>query len=257
MKRLLTIFLLVSLLLPQVSVAGNFVQGAICTLSATASSTMTCALPGTATPGNIIVAAVGYTIGTVTVIAFTDDQSGSYTLTNSLYGLPAATEGGAIGTGTVGNAATPTVTATYTNSVQPTYHIMCVLEYSGVNTVTRVDQTHAGNSASPGTATDAVTSGAATTTADGETIVGTLFEIQNVTDTVVAGTNYTSRTLKNTGTDLRGVCEDLTQSTAGSIAATGTATGGTGDTIAFLVALKNVTVQGLQNATGIFGTVLK
>lgn len=236
-------------------------QSAIC-VDNNVTTTITCALPGNATSGNVIVAVVGYAGATVTTgIVFTDNQSGSYSTAASLLNSPATTNGGAIGTGTVTSTATPTITATISGTTPPSNKIMCVLEYSGVNTTTRVDVSSANGQLSPGTGADNITSGAAVTTENNEMIVGGLFDVQGITQTINAGTSpnaFTDRANKGSGANLRGMCEEFAQTTAASIAATaGFAVGSNDDTVAFMVALKNPAgAAPLQNSSGFLSIIM-
>lgn len=80
---------------------------------------------------------------------------------------------------------------------------------------------HAGQAqATPGTGTDAISSGSVTTTTNGEYIFGCTNA--NNTQTYTKGTGFTSLREDNTV----GATEDLVQSSAGSIAATFTGSGG-------------------------------
>lgn len=122
------------------------------------------------------------------------------------------------------------------SSTNPSFFRMFVQEYSGSSGTVNV---HTKNrQASPGTATDAITTGAVTTTVNGCMIVGCAIDLTN-TNTPNPGTSYTSRdTLFNAGDQDCQIVEDQLQTSAGSIAATFTSTvGNTSTYYNYLLAL--------------------
>lgn len=116
-----------------------------------------------------------------------------------------------------GAASANTITATFDASLSFSVAVNFYChEVSGVATSSAVD-VHAMNvQASPGTTTDAVTSGAVTTTANGDYIFGASKDYGVTGSVVNAGTGYTSRTTGSNGA----ISESLVQGSAGSIAAT-------------------------------------
>lgn len=121
------------------------------------------------------------------------------------------------GTGSLTLTLTLSATASGKVTLQPT-------EYSGVASVSPADvsSTNGQNSQS---GTNAATSGSATTTQNGDLIAGFTIDYPGNASGIAAGTGFTSRT----GTYCQ--VEDQVQSSAGSIAATFTYTGGTSDVI--------------------------
>lgn len=139
-----------------------------------------------------------------------------------------------------------TITCTFAGAV--TYASMQVAEYSGVATSLPLDQTTSNNQTTPGTATDAITSGSVTTTTDGQLIVGWTTALTVGVGTVTAGTNYTART--NIFGDT--VDEDRVQTSAGSIAATFTTTSATSNYITIISTFKAATAsQSLLTLLGV------
>ena len=228
--------------------AASFVQGKLCAVGATASDTVSCTFDSPTAAGHIIVASAAYQTGTVTAITFRDNTGGQYASMGDQLGAPVAGAGASIAIGRTGLPGTTTVTATYTNSEQPDIHGLCILEYRHANLSTFQDVTASNSQTTPGSGTDAVTSTAMVTTADGETIIGALWNVETVDVNINAGTvpnAWTSRAAQTTGTVQRGLCEEFIQSAAGSIAATGALSSGTtANTVAFGVALENRIARG-------------
>ena len=164
--------------------------------------------------------AVSYHNGLGNLTSVTDNQSNTYTVVRNFDGT------NQVGIGTffalnITNAPT-VITATYSN-VSMLYRGMVIIEASGVKTSAALDQETAQWQATPGTGTDAVTSGAMTTTENGEFICGfavvtSAFDANNFT----AGTNYTERQETNPTLGIDLAVETRVQTTAGSIAATWT-----------------------------------
>lgn len=107
-----------------------------------------------------------------------------------------------------------TVTATFSANV--IYRRLVVAEYSGVATTSALDGFTQQNAANT-TAANGATSGAITTTVSGDLVVGAMMDTVNGLDNMAAGTGFTLRG------HVGGIAvEDLTQGSAGSIAATWT-----------------------------------
>lgn len=121
-----------------------------------------------------------------------------------------------------------TTTATAASAV--TFFSLYCAEYSGLDTITPFQTTFAGGSrqASPGTGTDAVTSGSVTPIYQPAAVIG--YTHDSSTNTLAnAGTGFTARTgAVNYGSGLVARPEDKRITELLSLAATWTATGGTG-----------------------------
>lgn len=150
-----------------------------------------------------------------------------------------AISGGSVGVGVVGTPGTTVVTATFTNSVQPNYHGLYIAEYSGVNTAHPVDTSAAQGQETPTTATDAVTSTAGTSLYDNETVVGSVWSLQNFTTLFTVGTGFTQREYTHTGVSPIGMGEEKVFASQGGVAATFTSSSALDDTITFMVVLRN------------------
>jgi hypothetical protein len=115
----------------------------------------------------------------------------------------------------------PTVTVTFGGSQYVSYRGLYIQECGPCNTTTQPDVTGVGNNqASPGTATDAVTSTAVTTVTNNAYIVGASIIPSSATPVITAGTNYNSRRGDSWTTITPTTFEDKVLATAGSVAAT-------------------------------------
>lgn len=115
---------------------------------------------------------------------------------------------------------------------------ICIAEESGIATASALDG-HAGQQqTNPGTGADAISSGNATTTANGNLVCSAVVS-GNVTNTV-KGTGFTDRE-SDTAVGTKMKCEDLTQSSAGAIPGTWTDTvnGGADTYITLTMAFKH------------------
>lgn len=240
--RLLTLLLVLGTTSSLAS-ASVFVQAKMCADAATASM-ITCTFDAATQAGNTMIVSTAYMTGTVTAITFSDNLGGHWEPIITQVGAPVAGKGGAMARGKVGYSGITTVTATLTNSETPDAHGLCLLEYRGINRDVPPDISASNSQTTPGAGTDAVTSTAVVTTLDREIVVGALWNVETVDVNISAGTNWTARAEQTTGAVVRGICEELLKTTAGSIAATGTLSSGTTvDTIAFVTALKNVAAR--------------
>lgn len=129
-------------------------------------------------------------------------------------------------------AGADTVTVTFAGAV--TYASLQCAEYSGVAAVSPLDQSTSNNQTTPGTGSNAITSGNVTTTTNGQLIVGWTTAFTVGVGTVSAGTGYTGRT--NVFGDT--IFEDQVQSSAGAIAATFTTTSATSNYVTILTTYK-------------------
>ena len=111
-------------------------------------------------------------------------------------------------------AGATTVTATFNGS--PPYRRILIHEYSGIATTNPVDVTKT-NIANGTTTSNAITTTAGVTTANGDLIFAAVMDDAGTT-TITPGTNFTQRGF--VGRDM--ATEDLVQTTAGSMAATWT-----------------------------------
>lgn len=112
------------------------------------------------------------------------------------------------------NCAAGANTVTVNFAASCAFHRVKIAEYDSIATTSPLDGSST-NFGSAGTATDAISSGNFTPTTNGDLIVGAV-EDTDETATITAGTNFTLRGTAQNGLNL----EDLTQATAGAIAAT-------------------------------------
>ena len=192
-----------------------YVQG-VSSANDSSARTVSAALPANTAAGDLIVVAVSWDTSGSAQTSVSDSQGNTYALattsnnTTTFQALAiyyaANIKGGA-----------DTVTVTLTPSAG--YRRLDIQEYSGVATTNPVDVTAQNINLNGGTNTDGVTSTNATTTASGDLIFGVATQ-DSGTDTISAGTGFTHREALNNGSDNPMVTEDLTQSAAGSVAAT-------------------------------------
>lgn len=104
-------------------------------------------------------------------------------------------------------------------SPQTAFDTIIAEDYSGVMTSNPIDGHTIQEQLTPGTGTDAISSGNITTTANGDLIFGGVTDFTGATNTYTQGTNYTLRSNASAST-LATAAEDRIQSSAGSIAAT-------------------------------------
>lgn len=163
------------------------------------------------TAGNLLIVAVGW-LNYGQTISSVAGNGNTYTPIDA---YAASTDGGgALSTFYVKNAASGNTTVTVTWSGEPGFHDIYIYEVSGCDTTAPLD-VHATNyQHNVGSGADAITTGAVTTTAGGEFIFGVAFDQAGNSNTWAAGTNFTAKE------NSFGVTEYLTQTTAGSIAAT-------------------------------------
>ncbi len=214
-------FLLILVLqLPSVSWgAAAFVQQCGTGSTGSTSTTTSCTFGSNTTAGNAI---VGY-------YAVNDVQANSITSIagcGNTYSRPQTLQANSdtstwfYAENIAGGACTITVT---TSGAEP-YRSMVVHEVSGVLTSGALDVS-ASQSVAGSTTTDSATSGAATTTANGDYIFGAMRVANTLTETVSAGTGFTGRVTGAGGADETPYrSEDKIQTSAGSIAATFTLT---------------------------------
>jgi len=168
------------------------------------------ALASTTTTGNYLVGCTQATGTGRTVSSVTDTQSNTYTVlgptdqTGRFYRFYAP-----ITTGGASNV----IRVTWSGAVTAT---AIAMEISGVNAF---DVGAVQAQAATGTGTDGASSTAATTTQNGDFIIGCMANMTNTSPAITAGTSFTiDRTYLSSGRRL--ALEHYTQPTAGSIAAT-------------------------------------
>lgn len=115
----------------------------------------------------------------------------------------------------VKSATAGSTTVTVTWSADPGVGMIVIHEYSGHDTSAPLDQYLTVAQFNAGTGANACTSGAVTTTTNGQIIFGVTFDRAAAGGTETGGTGFTRRT--NAG---EGATEDQIQTSAGSIAAT-------------------------------------
>ena len=132
---------------------------------------------------------------------------------------------------TVTSAGTPTVRARFNPTPGTTTSLNCTLiveTFTGSDSASTTNGTPTGQlQVNPGNGTDAVTSGATTTSVNGCLIYGFTVETSLGTDPGSHGTGFTDGTASNPATTVAVRTEWLEQATAGARAATFTATSGT------------------------------
>jgi hypothetical protein len=200
-------------------VQGNiFRQGSITNISVTLSSNVTA--------NNIIAAEVSYD-NTITLTSITAPcVTGNFTLVDTVAGTSRNTQAYAV----ISGSGSCTVTGNLSGTTNAN---LAVQEIAGINSSNPLDKHAMQKQVGPGTGTDAVTSGNVTTTANGDYIFGVTFDDAGTNPTFTAGTGFTSRVTLPVSGGLS--MEDKIQSTAGSVAATFTSSGGN-DTITGIMA---------------------
>lgn len=136
--------------------------------------------------------------------------------------------------------ATPTLTATFTGS-STNRGLLCA-SYTGIATASAFDVGAGQGQTNPGTATDAVTTGAASTTAANDLVVAATIT-QNA-QTVTAGTGFTDRFNGAWGTALDVVVEDMNVGSPTSVAGTFTVTNAAADFQSLMGAFKEPAAAG-------------
>ena len=146
----------------------------------------------------------------------TDDIGNTYTAVDSV-----ATNSDVVRTFYAKNIKGGTPTILMTLSVARAFESLEVIEVAGCDVNAPLDQHVTNTQAAPGTGTDAVTSGAVTTTKNGEYIFGGVAVHNTVVMTQTAGTGYTVRdNAPGDATHGGFTSEDKIQAAAGSVSAT-------------------------------------
>lgn len=134
-----------------------------------------------------------------------------------------------------------TLTATLSNAQ---YGCVVAQEVSGAALAAALDKWAINPQVTPGTGTDALTSGAVVTTTAGQYVFGATAEYSFGTPSTSSGTGFTNR-IQPDDNGISGHTEDLIQGAAASIAATFTATAGA--TVDYLTAI--LTLKAAAGAT--------
>lgn len=155
-----------------------------------------------------------------TVTSIVDDKGNHYNQSTTVIGQVDFSEQGTLfWLGDITNG--PTV-ITVTLSAAAGNWIIIAEEWSGVKAATDPSDGHTQQSQNtPGTTTDAITSGAITTTVNGDLVWGVSADVSSHSVAVSAGTGYTISTTYNASIATI-TSETKTQSAAGSVAATWT-----------------------------------
>lgn len=186
--------------------------------------------------GNGICGLIGFDGTSVTINSVADDQGNTYNVETIVRDAGGPTSACAFSRTNITNAPT-TITVTFSASIG--FRKLLVDEFSGGSTAStdeRDGAAHGGQlQSSPGTGTDAITSGTFTTSNDGDLLWGGCIG-PNSTTNPTAGTSFSNGAAETT--DYSGKTEYRVQATAGSgTAATFTQAANT-DRMTFLIALK-------------------
>jgi hypothetical protein len=195
---------------------------------------------------NDTIAAVMFWASTsVTLNSISDTQNGNYHLldnpTLAPVGFTASTAQAYVVS--IVNASL-TLTFTLSGTVSGNSQI-CVAEIAGMSPSNAIDGHGINGQSGPGTGANAVTSPTIITTVNGDVIMGWGYDL-NSNDSFTAGTGFT---LRNTSSP---TLEDLTQGSAGSIAATLTISGGDG-TMAGIMAFHPTVTSACSNFLAMMG----
>lgn len=195
--------------------AFTHIQGAHAGTGNTGGSTI--AATGSAVgSGNTVVGIVTWAGATTTTLSSVkDNQSNTYTVKDT---VPDTSNDQAQASFVLGNITNGPVTITATFSNSTVFRTIIWDEYSGAAALSDPTDGHTGQlQPTPGTGTDAVKSGNITTTVNGDLIYGGTIDTSAAT-LASSGTGFTSRTSDTVGAAC--ITEDMTQATAGLVAAT-------------------------------------
>ena len=202
----------------------------------------TATLTNPVTAGNSIVVALATDSTDAQTATVTDNLGDTYTRQLNAYDSETgAHDSIAYYTTQAGKTGNLTVTASLAGSVSSA---MQVIEVQGSG----IDVTHLNGPISPGTSTVDGETSTATTTTNGDTIIGAIVSTTG-TDSYTPGTGYAQREYLATSNGSRIALETGTQTTAGSIAATWTSTGWSAPYIAAIIAIKPPTTPAVTNYT--------
>lgn len=169
--------------------------------------------------GNTVVGTVSWdSLGGTTLLSVKDDKLNTYTIKDTVVDSVNNQSNASFILGNITNG--PNALTATTNSANVNGAFLTIIwdEYSGASAVSDPSDGHTGQKqATPGTGTDAVTSGNVTTTVNGDLIYGGTYNTSTGT-LASAGSGFASRTSDTSGAP--GITEDKTQTTAGSVAST-------------------------------------
>jgi len=208
--------------------AAAFVQSNL--TNAAASTTSVAVTISAVGSGNLVSGCVGWTPNpTATLSSVTDDKSNTYTVVDN---NGASDANGQWSTFYLKNITNGPVTITANFSGNATYRVIHVIEASGLDTSAPLDQHTMNFQTTPGTGTDAVTSGAVTTTANGEFVAACARKgSSGASGTYTVGTGYSN--LITAGVVVS-ASESRVQTSAGSIAGTFTQSANNNDSTAIM-----------------------
>jgi len=178
-----------------------------------AASTIAAAFTANNTAGNLIVVAVSWGDRTAPSISATDTRGNTYAVATNDF-ESGNRQGLAILYAPNIRAGANTVTVNL--GASNAYRRIIISEYAGIAVSAPLDGV-AKNRAAGTTASNGVTSTAATTTANGDLIFGVTMDDSGLFGTITAGTGFTRRAFVN---NMDMATEDRVQPTAGSVAAT-------------------------------------
>lgn len=184
--------------------------------------------------GNVLVLGIYWNAaaGATTLNSVTDDKGNTYTLLDNVTNNDAVNGATAYAWNVTGG--TVVITATFSNTTWAEGEMWCH-EANGFGTSDPLDVHAALAVVSVSAGTDAVTSGAATTTTAGEYIFGVTVSASVPVGGITAGTGFTLRETNQ----LRGTSENQIQGSSGSIAATFSITNLWVSVVTMMVALKD------------------
>lgn len=227
------------------------VQGNIFT-SAAAGSTVPVTLGATVTSGNFICGIVTWDNigGTPTLTSVTDDKSNTYNISSTLSDAPNGQGSAIFWLGNITNGPI-TITANLSGSAGGSRCIIATEFSGGFAAADPKDLAPVGQfQTTPGTTTDAVTSGSMTTLTSGDMIYGASCNTSGATN-ATAGSSFTLLTDQTSAVVFMNA-ETLTQAAAGAVAATFTQ-GTNNNRATFALAIKpavsTFTWSNMENST--------
>jgi hypothetical protein len=216
-----------------------FVQGAFAFTDASSQASQAVSFDSNVTAGNLIAVWVKYGTGASVFGSVTDNQGNTYTAVDTINSTGASlnTLKSFYAKNVAGGATTVTLNFTGSTGVYP--RIM-VHEANGCDTSAPLDGHSVLDQAGTTTGTDAISTGADTTVADGDLILGFTCDELNLGTPVVAGTAYTLRTDGASSPNNFDHCysESKVQSTHGSVSANFSPSGNVSNYISSMMAFK-------------------
>lgn len=196
--------------------------------------------------GNLIAGGVAWGSTTNNLTSVTDNKGNTYTILDTVLNL----DGESAASFALGNVVNGPSIITANFSASDSNLVIIWDEFAGgLAAANPVDVHHGQSQSRPGTGANAVSSGAATTTQNGDLIYGVSFDVSGSSTTFSAGGGASIATT-DTGLSRHGASEFAVQSTAGSIAATYTSNQSGGDYMTFMIAIKAApTGDTLQGST--------